>query len=62
MRKYAAFKMLFHERATAMGAIAGVIAIVFLVGQQLAIFFGLLGFMSSLADNSGIDHSAHVVS
>lgn len=55
MRKSAAFKMLFHDRATALGAIAGVIAIIFLVGQQLAIFFGLLNYMSILVDNSGAD-------
>jgi putative ABC transport system permease protein len=47
--------MLFHDRATALGSVAGVIAIVFLVGQQLAIFFGLTGFMSSIADTSGAD-------
>jgi len=47
--------MLFHDRASALGSIAGVVAIVFLVGQQLAIFFGLLSFMSGVADNSGAD-------
>jgi putative ABC transport system permease protein len=55
VREKAAFKMLFHDRASAVGAIAGVVAIVFLVGQQLAIFFGLLSFMSFLSDNSGAD-------
>jgi len=55
MRQIAAFKMLFHDRATALGAIAGVIAIVFLVGQQLSIFFGLLSYMSFLVDNSSAD-------
>jgi len=55
MRRTAALKMLFHDRATALGSVAGVVAIVFLVGQQLAIFFGLTGFMSSIADNSGAD-------
>ena len=55
MRKSAALKMLFHERATALGSIAGVVAIIFLVGQQLAIFFGLLSYMSFLVDNSGAD-------
>jgi putative ABC transport system permease protein len=47
--------MLFHERATAIGSISGVIAIIFLVGQQLTIFFGLLTFMSSIVDLSGAD-------
>jgi len=47
--------MLFHDRATALGSIAGVIAIVFLVGQQLAIFFGLLNYMSFLVDNTQAD-------
>jgi len=55
MRRSAALKMLFHEKATAFGSIAGVIAIIFLVGQQLAIFFGLLGYMSFLVDNSNAD-------
>ncbi|MBM3240848.1 FtsX-like permease family protein [Candidatus Poribacteria bacterium] len=55
MRRSAAFKMLFHDRATAFGSIAGVIAIIFLVGQQLGIFFGLLNYMSVLVDNSGAD-------
>jgi len=54
-RESAAFKMLFHDRAAALGSIAGVVAIVFLVGQQLAIFFGLLSYMSGLADRSGAD-------
>lgn len=47
--------MLFHDRATALGSIAGVVAIVFLVGQQLIIFFGLTAYMSSLVDRSGAD-------
>jgi putative ABC transport system permease protein len=54
-RESAAFKMLFHDRAAALGSIAGVVAIVFLVGQQLAIFFGLMSYMSGLADRSGAD-------
>jgi hypothetical protein len=40
VRKSAAFKMLFHDRATALGSVAGVIAIIFLVGQQLSIASG----------------------
>ena len=55
MRRTAAFKMLFHDRAAAIGSISGVIAIIFLVGQQLTIFFGLLTFMSSVVDISGAD-------
>lgn len=55
MRRIAAIKMLLHDRATTAGSILGVIAIVFLVGQQLAIFFGLLQFMSILADTSDAD-------
>ena len=55
MRRSAALKMLFHDRATALGSIAGVVAIIFLVGQQLTIFFGLLNYMSILVDNSGAD-------
>jgi putative ABC transport system permease protein len=55
MRRAAAFKMLFHDRATAIGSISGVIAIIFLVGQQLTIFFGLLTFMSSVVDIGGAD-------
>lgn len=55
MRRSAALKMLFHDRATALGSIAGVVAIIFLVGQQLSIFFGLLNFTSVLVDNSGAD-------
>jgi putative ABC transport system permease protein len=55
VRNTAAFKMLFHDRATALGSIAGVIAIFFLVGQQLTIFFGLLNYMSVLVDISNAD-------
>jgi putative ABC transport system permease protein len=55
MRRSAALKMLFHDRATAFGSIAGVVAIIFLVGQQLTVFFGLLNYMSILVDNSGAD-------
>jgi len=55
MRRSAALKMLFHDRSTALGSIAGVIAIIFLVGQQLTVFFGLLSYMSILVDKSGAD-------
>ncbi len=55
MRRYAAVRMLLHERSTTAGAVLGVVAIVFLVGQQLAVLFGLLALMSALIDNSGAD-------
>ena len=55
MRRYAAVRMLLHERSTTAGAILGVVAIVFLVGQQLAIMFGLFTLMSAVVDNSGAD-------
>ncbi len=55
MRSLAAFKMLFHDRAAALGSIAGVIVIIFLVGQQLTTFFGLTAFMSRIVDISGAD-------
>jgi putative ABC transport system permease protein len=47
--------MLLHERSTTAGAILGVVAIVFLVGQQLAIMFGLFTLMSAVVANSGAD-------
>jgi putative ABC transport system permease protein len=47
--------MLVHDRSSTAGSVSGVIAIIFLVGQQLAILFGLLTFMSILIDNSGAD-------
>jgi putative ABC transport system permease protein len=47
--------MLLHERSTTAGAILGVVAIVFLVGQQLAVLFGLFTLMSAVVDNSGAD-------
>ena len=55
MRRYAAVRMLLHERSTTAGAILGVVAIVFLVGQQLAVLFGLFTLMSAVVDNSGAD-------
>jgi putative ABC transport system permease protein len=55
MRKLVSVKMLLHDRATTAGSILGVIAIVFLVGQQYSILFGLLSFMSVLVDHSGAD-------
>jgi len=55
MRRKVALKMLLHDRSTTAGAILGVIAIVFLVGQQYSVLFGLFGFMSALVDHSGAD-------
>lgn len=55
MRSYAAIRMLLHDRSTTAGAVLGVIAIVFLVGQQLAVLFGLLTLMTAVVDNSGAD-------
>lgn len=47
--------MLIHDRSTAAGSVMGVVAIVFLVGQQLSILFGLLGYMSVLVDHTQAD-------
>jgi putative ABC transport system permease protein len=47
--------MLLHDRATTAGSLLGVIAIVFLVGQQLSVLFGLFSYMSVLVDHSGAD-------
>jgi putative ABC transport system permease protein len=47
--------MVLHDRASTTGALLGVVAIVFLVGQQLSILFGLLNYMSVLVDHSGAD-------
>jgi putative ABC transport system permease protein len=55
MRRLVAIKILLHDRTTTAGAVLGVVAIIFLVGQQLTIFFGLLSFMSALVDHSGAD-------
>jgi putative ABC transport system permease protein len=55
MRRLTAFKMLLFDRSTTAGSVSGVIAIIFLVGQQLAIMFGLFTYMSVLVDNSGAD-------
>ena len=55
--------MVLHDRSSTAGALLGVVAIVFLVGQQLSILFGLLNYMSVLVDHSGADAwimSAHV--
>jgi putative ABC transport system permease protein len=55
MRSLAALKMLLHDRSTTAGAVLGVVAIVFLVGQQLSVLFGLFNYMSVLVDHSGAD-------
>ena len=55
MRSLTAWRMLLHDRSSTAGALLGVVAIVFLVGQQLSILFGLLTYMSVLVDHSGAD-------
>jgi putative ABC transport system permease protein len=55
MRRLVAIKILLHDRSTTAGSVLGVVAIIFLVGQQLTVFFGLLSFMSALVDHSGAD-------
>lgn len=55
MRRVAALKMLAYDRSTTIGSLLGVVAIVFLVGQQLSVLFGLFTYMSVLVDHSGAD-------
>ncbi len=55
MRSTVAWRLLRHDRSATAGALLGVVAIVFLVGQQLSILFGLLQYMSVLVDHSGAD-------
>ena len=55
MRRLTARRILLHDRSTTAGAILGVVAIIFLVGQQLSVLFGLLNYMSILVDHSGAD-------
>lgn len=55
MRSWAAFRMVLHDRSSTAGSLLGVVAIVFLVGQQLSVFFGLLNYMSVLVDHSAAD-------
>jgi putative ABC transport system permease protein len=55
MRSLTALRMVVHDRSSTAGALLGVVAIVFLVGQQLSILFGLLNYMSVLVDHSGAD-------
>lgn len=53
MRSLTAFRMVVHDRSSTAGALLGVVSIVFLVGQQLSILFGLLNYMSVLVDHGG---------
>lgn len=55
MRSLVALKILLHDRTTTAGSVIGVIAIVFLVGQQLSVLFGLFNYMSVLVDHSSAD-------
>lgn len=55
MRSTVALKILLYDKATSAGSLIGVIAIVFLVGQQLAVLFGLFSYMSVLVDHSAAD-------
>ncbi|RMH41516.1 MAG: FtsX-like permease family protein [Gammaproteobacteria bacterium] len=55
MRILTAFRMVIHDRSSTAGALLGVVAIVFLVGQQLSVLFGLLNYMSVLVDHSNAD-------
>lgn len=55
MRRLVALRMLLFDRSSTAGSVLGVVAIVFLVGQQLAVFFGLQTFMSVLPDHAGAD-------
>jgi len=55
MRSLVAWRLLLHDRSSTAGVLLGVVAIVFLVGQQLSIYFGLLNYMSVLVDHSGAD-------
>ncbi|RMH34424.1 MAG: FtsX-like permease family protein [Nitrospirae bacterium] len=55
MRTLTAFRMVVHDRSSTAGALLGVVAIVFLVGQQLSLLFGLLNYMSVLVDHSNAD-------
>lgn len=55
MRSLAAWRLLLHDRSSTAGSLLGVVAIVFLVAQQLSIYYGLLNYMSVLVDHSGAD-------
>jgi putative ABC transport system permease protein len=55
MRSLVAYRMLVHDRAPTAGSVLGVVAILFLVGQQLSTLFGLFTYMSVLVDHSDAD-------
>lgn len=55
MRRHTGLRILLHDKSTTAGSVLGVVAIVFLVGQQLAILFGLFTYMSVLVDHSSAD-------
>lgn len=55
MRGLVAYRMLAHDRSSTAGSVLGVVAIIFLVGQQLTTMFGLFTYMSVLVDHSGAD-------
>jgi putative ABC transport system permease protein len=55
MHSLTARRILLHDRSTTAGSILGVVAIIFLVGQQLSVLFGLFNYMSVLVDHSGAD-------
>jgi putative ABC transport system permease protein len=55
MRSLVAYRMLAHDRASTAGSVLGVVAILFLVGQQLSTLFGLFTYMSVLVDHSDAD-------
>jgi putative ABC transport system permease protein len=55
MRNLVAYRMLLHDRASTAGSVLGVVAILFLVGQQLTTMFGLLDYMSVLVDHTDAD-------
>lgn len=55
MRSLVAYRMLLHDRASTAGSVLGVVAILFLVGQQLSTLFGLFTYMSVLVDHSDAD-------
>lgn len=55
-RAKTALRLFLHNRPASAGAILGVIAIVFLVGIQLAILFGVIEIISNEITHSGADY------
>lgn len=55
-RAQTALRLFLHNRPASAGAILGVIAIVFLVGIQLAILFGVIEIISNEITHSGADY------